>query len=1026
MRDRIITLDMDSDIYKSLKYKQYDNNNILQIKIMNNDKYMYLDSYTALAFFKLPSGIIIQQTCEIENDIITMVINNNILSEKGRVSVDLTLSDGEETVTSFTFYLIVEETINREESVVVQEGWDLAKEISNVYKYVDENGGIIKVETSDQMNKLKTVKNGDLCYVNEEDLYYKYLEGEWIIFSSGEGGGGGGEVIPPYISTVLEENIIVGTDENFELTLDFSASVSGRGVLKVFINDKESVSKSIIQGETTTIIEGNLFSKGSNRVVVYVLDRVGNMSNSLVFYVRYGSIELSSDFDSYVAYDYGVINRYYFTPTAVDINTTLTFYITIDGEVQEGIPCTTDTRCYYTFPIGLSVDSHYCEAYVMDNNGSKSNILTFNYIVLDVNKLVVASDIKNVTIEEGEQISLDYKVYMKNNTDFITKIYVDNTLINTGTCGLDFNYYKTSSLTEGIHSIKLEVYDWTETYSDYLYWTITVTPSTYEMLKPVNAGAIFIGTAVNKSNTDERKEVFIGHDQEGNEILGELYNFAFNSESGWIDDELIISGNSYVEIPIKPLSQNAKYGFTLDLEFTSKMIGVEDAEVLRLWDDEKNCGIKITTENLILRSAEGNECNLYFSNDEKTNVIFVIDRIELKAKIYLNGVMCEAFHLNDYSIDGVSYLEDFTVNSNIILGGKNKNGYTKIKNLRIYQIALSTNEIINNWLSNEIDKIKQKQLSEFQKGDSLPTLTIYCDFSGLGKDDKKPCKIIYNSTDEEKYGKSFALNHKESQLQYQGTSSMAYPIKNYRLNLRDENGDKWYYDFPNSKPECRFTLKADFMNSCHAHNTGMAKFINDHLYNYNLKDEKTMNPFKWNCIQNGGEIDEFREAINGFPCRLILINDGYSPLNEGQNEPIPGNTKDMGIFNFNNDKDATTTLGFDSDIFPNCASYEVTANSDTSAGAFMSYSTTNPSDVSELDYIKQSFELRYPDEKDVPNGWGFLGVNEEGTGLKALIDWVDGCSDEEFVRDFEKHFHKDYTLRYYALVVLIGAVDNLG
>ena len=26
-----------------------------------------------------------------------------------------------------------------------------------------------------------------------------------------------------------------------------------------------------------------------------------------------------------------------------------------------------------------------------------------------------------------------------------------------------------------------------------------------------------------------------------------------------------------------------------------------------------------------------------------------------------------------------------------------------------------------------------------------------------------------------------------------------------------------------------------------------------------------------------------------------------------------------------------TTLGFDSDIFPNCASYEVTANSDTSA-----------------------------------------------------------------------------------------------
>jgi hypothetical protein len=47
-------------------------------------------------------------------------------------------------------------------------------------------------------------------------------------------------------------------------------------------------------------------------------------------------------------------------------------------------------------------------------------------------------------------------------------------------------------------------------------------------------------------------------------------------------------------------------------------------------------------------------------------------------------------------------------------------------------------------------------------------------------------------------------------------------------------------------------------------------------------------------------------------------------------------------------------------------------------------------------------------------------------GLKALIDWVDNCTDEEFVRDFEQHFHKDYTLRYFCLVTLVGAVDNLG
>jgi hypothetical protein len=398
-----------------------------------------------------------------------------------------------------------------------------------------------------------------------------------------------------------------------------------------------------------------------------------------------------------------------------------------------------------------------------------------------------------------------------------------------------------------------------------------------------------------------------------------------------------------------------------------------------------------------------------------------------------------------------------------------------------------------------------------------------------------------------------------------------------------------------------------------------------------------MNPFRWYRLQNGDDVSKYRETINGFPCRLILINDGSTPLNEGQNEPTPGNTKDMGIFNFNNDKDNVTTLGFNSDIFPNCASYEVTANSDTSAGAFMSYGRINgqwmenlfvtgariayninysglttvkvnpgekyrivrtggtllrvaifnelpydglvgsgrlssndteytitipdgysymaiyagpegkPEDIKiynvtsyneadELAYLKESFELRHPDADDVAEDWGYMGVDEESvinywityneyytvkipieslgtntltisntgdriarchqygfngswigsiefnqnvpftisdsihyialqttinnisndesitingelykygqlveeanniqtpikpepTGLKALIDWVDNCTDEEFVNDFEEHFHKDYTLRYFCLVTLIGAVDNLG
>lgn len=128
--------------------------------------------------------------------------------------------------------------------------------------------------------------------------------------------------------------------------------------------------------------------------------------------------------------------------------------------------------------------------------------------------------------------------------------------------------------------------------------------------------------------------------------------------------------------------------------------------------------------------------------------------------------------------------------------------------------------------------------------------------------------------------------------------------------------------------------------SGHWQNTGLAKWISDNLYQYNTSDEKSMNPMKWYSIQNGGNLSDTRETINGFPCRLILINDGETPLNEGQNEPTPGNVKDMGIFNFNNDKGNTDTFGLDNSIFPRCVSYEVVANSDTSAGAFVPYNHT--------------------------------------------------------------------------------------
>ena len=78
-------------------------------------------------------------------------------------------------------------------------------------------------------------------------------------------------------------------------------------------------------------------------------------------------------------------------------------------------------------------------------------------------------------------------------------------------------------------------------------------------------------------------------------------------------------------------------------------------------------------------------------------------------------------------------------------------------------------------------------------------------------------------------------------------------------------------------------------------------------------------------------------------------------------------------------------------------------------------------------YYKESFELRYPDEDDVGPEFGFLGMNGDANkGVRRWINFADKSTDKEFVANFEQYFNKQYTFRYYILVMVLGMVDNLG
>ena len=481
MRDRIIVLDINKDIFKALKYKQYDNNNTLRIIVKDNEKDVDITKYNIDSYFKLPRGETLKKDCVIiSNNMIKIMLTKDVLSQSGMVSLEITLSNNEQVVTFFRIYLDIERSINKDETIILPEQMDVATEINTIKElyttkeyvddaisnieigdidlsnyatkeYVDDAISNVDVDLSDYVtngeleeslaNKFDNVEVNEAETNDTQTALDFYANGEVIKTVYFTGGGGGNANTPPYVTLLSAENNILGLGEVFNLELDFLSGVTGKGTLKVFINDIEVVSKSIPQGENTIPITDDNFIKGTNRMTLYVIDRAGTMSNSVTLYVRYGSLEIASDFDAYTAYEPGAVVRYYFTPTAIDTSLALTMYMNIDGEVKPGVSCQSDTRGYYTFPSNLNAGVHYCQAYIIDSAGSTSNILAFNLIILDDTSLIVASDTINPSIEEGEQLSLDYKVYMKNNTSFITKIYIDDDLVSTGTCGLDFAYY---------------------------------------------------------------------------------------------------------------------------------------------------------------------------------------------------------------------------------------------------------------------------------------------------------------------------------------------------------------------------------------------------------------------------------------------------------------------------------------------------------------------------------------------------------------------------------------------------------
>ena len=281
----------------------------------------------------------------------------------------------------------------------------------------------------------------------------------------------------------------------------------------------------------------------------------------------------------------------------------------------------------------------------------------------------------------------------------------------------------------------------------------------------------------------------------------------------------------------------------------------------------------------------------------------------------------------------------------------------------MYERELSDEEVLQNRIADMKIEEQEEEYNKNYNDAYMPCMYIYGDISNMTLTNKKEVRIKYVSPNADLYGSSF--EYPRCKMYWQGTSSIQYANKNFNIELGDSDGNQVFYTpFKNGILEYLFCLKCNQMESSNVMNTGSAMFVNDNLY-----VEK--NPAQ---LKN----DKVRQAIEGFPM-LLYINDEF-----------------VGLYDFNLDRYSYRSYGYK--LFDKCLAYEVSANSDTTAGAFNSW--TSSSGKTEQNYYASDFECLYPPSRQ--NG------NDNFAELKTLVDFVSGADEDLFKEQFDTYFDSLY------------------
>jgi len=857
-----------------------------------------------------------------------------------------------------------------------------------------------------------------------------------------------------------------------------------------------TVNESYHAGATANFNIDKYLHEGTNEILITIKGQISKASTTIGATFDAVNLSLSDDFDTTtiytnqdnltVAFDYAGSGvkylEWYIDGNKLPYDAHTDNYIAVQGSGVKTIPLS-----------GMASGRHNLQyrIYVETSNGVRfySDVLYRDFIINDDNLtgttiLTKFSIPQNIGIIDAftqpiplhgpvqyEEYTIGYSIYSKTNkASYPMTITLGQSESSYELRNRTAYEYVIRSYTDTTTPLEFSCDNTTLTFNAY------IETSSYDLHQITGTVFEFSGSDRTNSSEDRDDWSFAGW-------AGELNGFDWNENSGWSNGRLVIPDGASFVTDYAPFANDIKgTGFTFGIEFETARVLDETTPVLDLTNNGN--GLLITTSEISFitsSTATGTTLATRYKPEENIRIDVVVYPLNTGAHpgmmfIYVDGIMTGAA---DYAASD-SFISPKTIE---FIGTDDAN--VRVKQIRCYPRALTDNEVLNNFIlyqdtvedlvsaydRNDVYVENTERMSDNKLAARTPIIVITGDVDRLQhftKDDKgtyvRMDKIeVINYQDPTKN-----MTLINPSMRCQGTSSMAYPRKNFRFYTQADNkdetqpryttqmydwegneltGDDRLYSFKDgAQPVKTWCLKADYAESSSTHNTGVARMWNNYMKNARLNvndvDDrfylkstfvgsgaetiapgKTMAQF---CAEQEDYEYDVRTTVDGFPITLFY--------HEHEGDPLIF----LGKYNWNNDKSTESVFGFKSiPGFDNShmECWEV-VNGDYPCNLFTDVSHWTSTDH---DGWRYSFEARYPDDSGKPSE----AERAEGpnSALKRVATWINstmGASkvqDGKMVKDNDTLWNKFKSEKwnyldvykvaaYYVYLMRFGAVDQ--